>query len=179
MITYLATNTANGKFYIGSTKNFEDRRKGHLKKHDFPFQRALRKNPGAFVWETWEDESDEPVLEQALLDMWFGKECCYNLSPFASRPPGNAGLPHTAETKQKISTSMTGKLVGDKNPSKRAEVRMKISDSKKGKPRDEETRRKIAKGVQGKKHWVNANGERKLQAEHPGEGWQRGMKWEG
>ncbi len=86
MDTYRATNTTNGKFYIGSTNNFEKRKKGHLKsKENYPFQNALRNNPEAFEWEVWKDESNEPVLEQALLDMWYGKECCYNLNPYADR----------------------------------------------------------------------------------------------
>ena len=179
MITYIATNTTNGKFYVGSTKNFEKRKEGHLKQCDFPFQRALRKNPEAFVWETWEDDSDEPVLEQALLDIWFGKGQCYNLSPFASRPPGNAGIPHTDETKRKISAGNKGKLPGEKNPSKRPEVRKKISQYRTGRARSQETREKIARGCLGKRHWINSSGDRKLQEEHPGEGWQRGMKWKG
>jgi group I intron endonuclease len=88
MDTYRATNTKNGKFYIGSTNNFEKRKKGHLKsKETYPFQSALRKDPDSFIWEVWSDDSDEPILEQALLDMWFGKGCCYNLNPSASRPP--------------------------------------------------------------------------------------------
>lgn len=88
MDTYKATNTTNGKFYIGSTTNFEKRKREHLRSDkNYPFQNALRKNPDAFEWEVWSDDSDEPILEQALLDMWFGKECCYNLSPYASRPP--------------------------------------------------------------------------------------------
>ena len=86
MYTYKATNTVNGKFYIGSTRNFESRKKGHLRsKCNYPFQNALRNNPGAFEWEVWSDNSDEPILEQALLDMWYGKECCYNLSSLANR----------------------------------------------------------------------------------------------
>jgi group I intron endonuclease len=177
MITYIATNTKNGKFYIGSTLNLGRRKEEHLKCHDFPFQRALKNDPEAFEWESWEDNSDEPVLEQALLDVWYGKEQCYNLSPFATRPPGNLGVPHTKQTKQKIGEKLRGKLVGDKNPSKRDEVREKISNAKKGVARDQKTREKIAEGVRGKKHWINANGERKLQVDHPGEGWQRGMKW--
>ena len=86
MDTYVATNTSNGKFYIGSTRDFERRKKGHLKsKCNYPFQNALRNNPDAFEWEVWSDDSNEPILEQALLDMWFGKECCYNLSSLANR----------------------------------------------------------------------------------------------
>jgi group I intron endonuclease len=86
MDTYKATNTTNGKFYIGSTNNFEKRKREHLRsRKNYPFQNALRKNPEAFEWEVWSDDSDEPILEQALLDMWYGKECCYNLSSLANR----------------------------------------------------------------------------------------------
>jgi len=88
MDTYKATNTLNGKFYIGSSRNFEERKKAHLSsKENYPFQNALRKNPEAFEWEVWSDDSDERILEQALLDIWFGKEQCYNLNPLASSPP--------------------------------------------------------------------------------------------
>lgn len=88
MDTYKATNTLNGKFYIGSTVNFEERKKSHLtSKDNYPFQNALRANPGAFVWEVWSDGSENRELEQALLDMWYGKEQCYNLNPIASAPP--------------------------------------------------------------------------------------------
>jgi group I intron endonuclease len=95
MDTYKATNTSNGKFYIGSTINFEERRKAHLtSKKNYPFQNALRANPNGFIWEVWSDDSEEPTLEQALLDMWFGKEQCYNLSPNADRPPTYRGESH-------------------------------------------------------------------------------------
>jgi group I intron endonuclease len=126
MDTYKATNTLNGKFYIGSTTNFEKRKQEHLKsKKNYPFQNALRNNPEAFQWEVWHDDSSEPVLEQALLDTWFGKEMCYNLNPQASRPPSQAGRPvslvtrkkqslirrgrkPTASTRRKLSEAMTG-----------------------------------------------------------------------
>jgi len=86
MNTYRATNTTNGKFYIGSTTNFNRRKTEHLNsKRSLPFQNALRKNPESFEWEVWYDDCDEPVLEQALLDMWFGKECCYNLNSQSDR----------------------------------------------------------------------------------------------
>jgi group I intron endonuclease len=87
MITYITRNIKNGKFYIGSTINFQKRKKEHLTgKENYPFQTALRKNPELFEWETVEDDSDERILEQALLDMWYGKELCYNLSPRADAP---------------------------------------------------------------------------------------------
>jgi len=88
MQTYIATNTLNGKFYIGSTTNFERRKKDHLTgKENYPFQNALRNNPDAFEWKVWSDCYSEPILEQAFLDQWFGTEQCYNLNPSASRPP--------------------------------------------------------------------------------------------
>ena len=84
MDTYRATNTLNGRFYIGSTVNFEGRKKQHLNNNSpYPFHRALQKNPDVFIWEVWVDESQEREMEQALLDMWFGKGQCYNLSPHA------------------------------------------------------------------------------------------------
>jgi len=90
MITYKATNTRNGKFYIGSTVDFEKRKRQHTRcRRNTPFHNSLRKNPDDFVWEFTEDESNEPELEQALLDMWYGKEQCYNLCPFAGRPQVN------------------------------------------------------------------------------------------
>jgi group I intron endonuclease len=109
MITYIATNTINGKFYIGSTIDFKKRKVNHLtckvKSH---FHHALRKNPEAFVWETNEDNYSEPVFEQALLDMWFGKEQCYNLNPVASRPPSHKGVKRTAEQVEKSASKRRG-----------------------------------------------------------------------
>lgn len=88
METYKATNTLNGKFYIGSTTNFQERKAAHLRSKDnYPFQNALRKNPEAFEWEVYTDDSENRELEQALLDMFFGTEMCYNLSPIANQPP--------------------------------------------------------------------------------------------
>jgi group I intron endonuclease len=110
MFTYIATNTSNGKFYIGSSRNFEGRKAAHLESRDpYPFQRALRKNPEAFKWRVWEDDFEDPIMEQALLDMWFGTEQCYNLNPKADRPPSQKGVPKTVEHKQKIGESLKGK----------------------------------------------------------------------
>ena len=84
----MAINTVRGKFYIGSTHNFEKRKANHLRsKLNYPFQSALRKDPDSFVWGVWTDDCDESILEQALLDMWYGKGCCYNLNPSALHPP--------------------------------------------------------------------------------------------
>jgi group I intron endonuclease len=178
MDTYKVTNTWNGKFYVGSTKNFEKRKRGHLtSKENYPFQNALRKNPEAFEWEVWTDDSDEPVLEQALLDMWFGKEQCYNLNPYASRPPSPEGKEVPVETREKISETMRGREINEK-------TRSAVSRSNKTRVLSQKTLKKKSESMRGarnpsygKKWWVNADGDKLYQAEGPGEGWQRGMKW--
>jgi len=127
MDTYRATNTTNGKFYIGSTTKFEWRKYCHLNtKVNYPFQNALRKNPEAFEWEIWSDDSDEPILEQALLDMFFGTEQCYNLNPLAGRPPSQRGRPVSEETRRKQSKARKGKK-------RTEETKQKIRESKYGK----------------------------------------------
>lgn len=84
MQTYIATNTLNGKFYIGSAINFEKRKRQHLKsKSSRPFHADLRENSKAFEWTVWTDDTDDSILERALLEMWHGKEQCYNMSPVA------------------------------------------------------------------------------------------------
>lgn len=142
MITYIATNTLNGKFYIGSTIDFKKRKKAHLQgKEKYPFQNALRKNPEAFVWHTTEDSLDEPKFEQVLLDLYFGTDLCYNLNPKANRPPildqrGEKsplyGKPLTDEHRQKISLGTTGERNPNYGKRASAETRKKQSDAHKG-----------------------------------------------
>lgn len=149
MDTYRSTNTTNGKFYIGSTTNFERRKVEHLTcTENYPFQNALRKNPEAFEWEMWSDDSDEPILEQALLDMWYGKECCYNINPYASRPPSWEGKRHKESTRQKQSVSQT------KNWEQNEERRLKVAEASAQREWTQESRDKI--GDTNAKRWANS-----------------------
>lgn len=63
---------------------------------------------------------------------------------------------HTQETKDKISETLKGKFVGEKNPAygipKSDEIKKKISDSKRGTKRSEESRRKQGDSIRGEKH---------------------------
>jgi group I intron endonuclease len=199
MDTYKATNTTNGKFYIGSTTNFEKRKKAHLSSNeDYPFQRALRKNPSNFEWEVWSDDCDEPVLEQALLDIWYGKEQCYNLNPYASRPPKqdhrgsknpNYGKTPSKSTRKKLSEAKTGNKhpmfgrSGDQSPTfgrvLTEKQRERLREVNTGKKDSAETRKRKSEAHLGKKWWVNAQGEVRSNKISPGPEWQRGRKWKG
>ena len=152
MDTYRATNTVNGRFYIGSSVDAEKRKMEHLRSTlEYPFHRALRKNPDAFEWEVWTDDSEEPILEQALLDMFYGTEQCYNLSPIANRPPDNSknevsnqkrreaklGTTLSSETKQKIREKALGRkrpeITGENHPfygKKRPDISERMSGEK-------------------------------------------------
>jgi group I intron endonuclease len=199
MDTYRATNTKNGKFYIGSTVNFKRRKRAHLtSQENYPFQRALRKNPEAFEWEVWSDDSDEPVLEQALLDMWFGKEQCYNLNPFADRPVTpdhkgdknpNYGKSPSEETRKKLSLAKSGEnhpmygITGSLNPCygipRPGHVKQRLREVNTGKKDSEQTKAKKSAAHKGKKWWVNEKGETTASVEKPGPEWQMGRKWKG
>jgi predicted GIY-YIG superfamily endonuclease len=189
VITYLAVNTSNGKFYIGSTNDMSRRKREHLScKFNYPFNNAYRRSPEKFEWQTVEDDSEEPVLEQALLDMWFGTEQCYNLSPFANRPPDNSGTIWWTEVKsgeEMKSDTCPGdgwqrgrnreklEAMWENNRGKRIsdETRQKISKKNKGKRREEKVRNKMRESWKGKKWWVNFEGETCRSVDCPGEGW--------
>ena len=176
MFTYKATNTRNGKFYVGSTRDFIKRKRSHLaSKANYPFQNALRQNPEAFEWEVIEDDSEDPVLEQALLDLWFGTEMCYNLSPYAC----GGCVEHSDETKQKMSRSRKGKPLSEKN-------KAALSKARKGMKFTEEHKRNISLAKTGQSHasWNKGKSwyydvntlETKMFTDDPGEGWHKGRK---
>lgn len=200
MFTYKATNTQNGKFYVGSTRDFDKRKKGHLASNsNYPFQNALRQNPEAFEWEVVEDDSEEPILEQALLDMWFGTEMCYNLNPVADHPPSWEGKKHKESTKKKqrdaallrgpLSSESAKKGVetriknGNLYPTE--ETREKMKNSHTGKKHSAESRLKRSQKLKGKPNesargsswWINLHTqETRMFQDNPGVGWIKGRK---
>ena len=201
MLTYIATNTITGKFYIGSTINFKYRKRDHMcSKYKYPFQNSLRRNPDAFIWEIFEDDSDTPILEQALLDMWFGKEQCYNINPKASIPPNLKGHKFSEETLKKRGLSRKGKnygLVGkghgnygkphtkeaiEKNRQKHLGNRW-INDGEKEVPLPRG--KSIPEGYvlgrlftqKGYFWWVNEKNETTKSKYSPGPEWKRGREW--
>jgi group I intron endonuclease len=130
MITYRATNTKNGKWYVGSAVDFERRKREHLNsKQKTPFHNALKKNSELFVWEIIEeDDRKNRETEQLILDVWFGSEYCYNLSSsaggFNSETAKNAALLRTEYGKKqggKVSGPKVGKMTHEKYPEKMKE----------------------------------------------------------
>ena len=85
MITYVAINLTNKKFYVGSTVDFKERcKKHHRNKGDLAFHRSLRKDPENFYWIVSEDDGLEARgEEQYYLDFYHGTAWCYNLRPSA------------------------------------------------------------------------------------------------
>jgi len=117
MLTYTATNTKTGEFYIGSAKNychFMNRKGNHHVGHAYnKFREDLQANPLDFIWDYSEDDLDDRSFEAALLEIYVGNRFCYNLS---KRPAGCCGdpetvyrggrkTPHTEETRAKMSAS--------------------------------------------------------------------------
>jgi hypothetical protein len=128
---------------------------------------------------------------------------------------GTSGWKMTQEVKNKIGAANSGRerldMMGDNNPMRDPEIAKVVAETKRGKPRDEVTRKKIKRTLTGRKdsvevkhrksqaqkgkkksekhaenirkaktgtkYYVNFEGKVIVRKEHPGEGWQQGMKW--
>jgi hypothetical protein len=149
VITYTAINLTNKKFYVGSTVNFEGRKKSHLKEdRNYPFQNSLRSDPENFYWVVSEDDGlDDRSEEQYYLDFYHGTVWCYNLNPKASVPPsalGTGGPTHHLYGKEwdpGVIARRTAHCAGETNP------------------------------AYGKRWWNDKEGNYELAVECPGESW--------
>lgn len=121
---YKIINTTNGKFYVGSTTNTQERFRTHrnrLRKgrhHSKHLQAAWNKyGETMFVFFVVEDIPQGQSLREAE-DRWLaehvGKEHCYNTSKYSDTPMRgiakedhpNFGRPRTEEERQAISTTL-------------------------------------------------------------------------
>jgi group I intron endonuclease len=142
----------NGKFYIGSTKDFERRKREHLcSKENYPFQEDLRKNPEAFVWEVYVDDLDTNEHEVRLLKKFFFDVRCYNINPCAERPPNVTG-----RKRWKNELTQEQKLCFEKPEGEGWEKGMLQKTIERGQaarlgiPRTKETKKKIGEANTGK-----------------------------
>ena len=114
MLTYRATNTNTGRYYIGSAKTYCHymNRMGnhHVRKGKKEFWEDLQKDPKSFVWEILrEDDLDTRDYEYELLQTHVGDPLCYNKSATNGAVRGVAqrgtGWEHSGSTRQKMSES--------------------------------------------------------------------------
>lgn len=146
-VIYRITNMANGRFYIGSADSFARREW----QHRYDLRRGVHKNPrlqaawnkyGAdmFVFEVLEEVPEgesQLVWENRWLHRCVGQPDCYNINPDAEAP--RLGVVLTDENKAAISAGRKGKHAGDEHyrfgQEVSAEVKAKIGDTQRGKPK--------------------------------------------
>jgi len=156
---YKVTNNITSDAYIGFTSNTpEQRLAGHLKEAEYTnhhFHNALRKyGVDNFMLETLYMSYDEKhtinIMEPHFIaeyntftgpgyNMTSGGDCGPRLSGKAN---GMYGKKHTKESIALMSQNRKGLTAGDNNPSKRLDVRKKISEKVSG----------PSNGMYGKKH---------------------------
>lgn len=139
---YKITNTANGKFYVGSAVNIKQRFAQHrssfkYNKHDNNYLQKAWNKYGKQVFKLevilYCDSENMLFYEQRILDMCFKlqRTRIYNICPIA----GNCmGRPVTPQTREKISNGNKGKPSYMKGRTHSEEARQKISQAHKGKP---------------------------------------------
>jgi len=174
-VIYRITNMATEHYYIGSAESFERRRWQHL----YDLRRGAHKNPrlqaawnahgeDMFVFEVLEQVPEGRIafdIENTYLMKCVGHPDCYNINVDAYTP--RLGIPHTAESKAKVSASRKGKHAGKDHyrygQTVSPEVRAKISAKQKGRPKalgrklSEEGRAKVRANIEAgrsHKHWV-------------------------
>lgn len=174
-VIYRITNMANGKYYIGSAESFARR----VWQHRYDLKRGVHKNPklqaawdkygeDMFVFEVIEEipaDRNTFDIENTYLMKCVGNPDCYNINVDAYVP--RLGIPHTEETKAKLSRNRKGKHAGEEHYRHgkvlSEEVRKKIGDTQRGKPKppgrkvSEEGRAKIKANIEAGRshmHWV-------------------------
>lgn len=146
-VIYRITNMANNKFYIGSAESFARREW----QHKYDLKRGVHKNPRLqaawdkygeemFVFEIIEEvppDRNAFDIENIYLMKCVGQKDCYNINTDAIGM--RTGIPHTEASKAKVSASRTGKAAGEDHyrygQTVSDEVRQKIGDTQRGKPK--------------------------------------------
>ena len=155
---YKITNSVNGKFYIGSSKDIGGRWRQHRsdlhkgKHHNIHLQRAWDKyGEGLFRFDILcECEEDELLPEeQELIDKFCNdKDRSYNISLIAGR-----GMT-SKESRLKLSRCKTGKKLSLETRKKLSEINKGSKNPNWGLKRTPETKRKMSLSARGKTHSV-------------------------
>jgi group I intron endonuclease len=150
---YRIVNKQNGKFYVGSSCDIRDRFYNHKSQlnrniHDNPhLQNAWNKYGESnfdFVVIRECKDGDLILEEQKELDVHFGRDYCYNISPSAD--VAMRGIPRSDEVKLKCSLAQRGKSRWTE------EQRKQMSIDRKGRKHKPET---IAKFLNRKSSYEN------------------------
>ena len=156
------------KFYIGSTRNLDQRWKWHMNllkknKHSNPhLQSHFNKYPNG--WSVLIVEqlpvTELLVKEQEYLNFWFGTDVCLNTNPSAILPPNRKGIPNP-----KVSAAMKGKVAWNKGVQASTAMRIKNRIAHLGKIASNETKLKMSLASLGKSktalHRANISSARK------------------
>lgn len=155
---YKIENLVNGKCYIGSTKDFRERRHRHKinlenNRHINPHLQSAYNKYGKenFMFEVVEYVKGESNLlkrEQHYLDN-LSLETLYNISRFATSPM--RGRKHTDEWKSKMSVIMSGKTSPNYGRKASLTARLNMSKAQTGKTQSKETVARRAKSLKGRK----------------------------
>ncbi|MDD4780332.1 MAG: NUMOD3 domain-containing DNA-binding protein [Tissierellia bacterium] len=142
---YRIVNLVNGKVYIGSAINLDNRKATHFSglrnnKHKNRYlQRSFNiHGEENFKFEVLEYVNIPEMLlvrEQWYLNLWFDNcNRCYNINPIAG---SSLGIKRSEESKRKMSEVKKNKYTGENNPfynKKHSEkTKRKMSETKKGK----------------------------------------------
>jgi hypothetical protein len=133
MITYIATNTKTGQFYIGSARDYcrfmyrkgqhHTHRKGSKGHHKFHYD--LQQDPQSFKWEWHEDELTTREWEKTLIALYKDSPYLYNVGEGCyERTEKHRGWNHTPDTIKRMSETA-------KQTSKERAKRMSETMSKK------------------------------------------------
>jgi group I intron endonuclease len=167
---YVIKNTTDGKVYVGSSININQRKYLHFQSlkngahHSVRLQRAWDKHGSStfsfLVLEIVGDRTQLILSEQKWIDRLnaYGPDG-YNMVPNAG---SNLGFAHSEQTKQKIAAKATGRPVSDETRAKMSasspriskplteEQKKKISDKLKGRLLSAETKLKIGEASRGR-----------------------------
>jgi len=155
-IVYRVTNNVNGRYYIGVHKT-DDLNDGYMGS-GILIQRALKKhgkeNFTREILASFDDADSAYLEEKRLVDEALVRDGrSYNLRE------GGYGGRMCEDSRRKVSQSLTGRkrpdISGENNPSKREDIRQKISETKRGKKFSEEHKQKISEANKGNVgYWV-------------------------